>query len=151
MTKNRIKRILIGFVIGMAIGDLITFLNAYFSGSSVLFGSDMISKYGSETNAFLVHTLLSGIHGAICFAGTCFYEIEDWGLLKATVLHCFLINASFLIIGLYLNWIPANTVVILISCLVITGIFFIIWLIMASRYRKEVKKLNDLLREKKDE
>ena len=150
MNKDWIKRILIGLVLGMAIGDLIAFLGAYFSGSDTLFGQNMIDRFGNETNAFMVHTLLSGIYGAICFAGTCFYEIEEWSLLKATILHCLLINVSFLTVGLYLGWIPADFNAIAISCSIITGFFFIIWLIMDYRYKKEVKKLNDLLREKKD-
>ena len=150
MMKKIIRYALIGFLLGMAIGNFIAFFFAWMSGTAQLFSASMISRFGSETVAFIIHTILSGIHGALSFSGVIFYEIEEWGLAKATFMHCLLINASFLINGLYLEWIPSDLSSILVSTSIITVMFFIIWVIMHTRCKREVKDLNQLLQKEKD-
>ena len=142
---------MVGFLSGIAIGNLIAFLFAHLSGSSQLFNDSFINRFGSETMAFIIHSLLSGVHGALSFSGIIFYELEGWGLAKATILHCLLINVSFLVTGLYLEWIPSDLTTIFLSIFIITTIFFIIWIIMAARYKREVRKLNELLEKEKSE
>lgn len=151
MMKKIIRYALIGFLLGMAIGNFIAFFFAWMSGTAQLFSASMINRFGSETVAFIIHTILSGIHGALSFSGVIFYEIEEWGLAKATFMHCLLINASFLINGLYLEWIPSDLSSILVSTSIITVMFFIIWIIMHTRCKREVRDLNQLLQKEKDE
>ncbi len=151
MMKKTIRYASIGFLLGMAIGNFIAFFFARMNGSDQLFSASLISRFGSETSAFIIHTLLSGVHGALSFSGIIFYEIEEWGLAKATFLHCLLINTSFLINGLYLEWIPFDLPFILVSTSMITVMFFIIWIVMHIRCKKEVRDLNDLLQKEKDE
>ena len=151
MMKKIIRYALIGFLLGMAIGNFIEFFFAWMSGTPQLFSASMISRFGSETVAFIIHTILSGVHGALSFSGVIFYEIEEWGLAKATFMHCLLINASFLINGLYLEWIPSDLSSILVSTSIITVMFFIIWIIMHTRCKREVRDLNQLLQKEKDE
>ena len=150
MMKKTIRYASIGFLLGMAVGNFIAFFFARMNGSDQLFSASIISRFGSETSAFIIHTILSGIHGALSFSGIIFYEIEEWGLAKATFLHCLLINASFLINGLYLEWIPSDLPSILVSTSMITAMFFIIWIIIHIRCKKEVRDLNDLLQKEKD-
>ena len=147
MRKKTIINAGIGFLAGMASGMIIAFIFSRISGHSYLFDPSLLERFHSETAAFLVNTILSGIYGAVCFAGMSFYEMENWGLLKATVLHCLLINISFLCTGLFLDWIPLQPVPILLSILFITGGFFAVWLIMFMKYKSEVKDLNQLLQE----
>ena len=151
MKKKIIRYALIGFLSGMAIGNFIAFFFAWINGTDQLFSASMIQRFGSETFTFFIHTIFSGIHGALSFSGVIFYEIEEWGLAKATFMHSLLINASFLINGLYLEWIPFDLSSILVSTSIITIMFFIIWIIMYTRYKKEVRDLNQLLQKEKDE
>lgn len=145
MIKKTMIRALIGFVIGMAAGEIIAIVMAFLSGRTTLASEEMIARFGSEVMWMLVHTFFSGLHGAICMAGTTLYELEDWGLLKTSMMHCLLILCSFTVIGLYLEWISFSFADIAISwtCMIIG--YLIIWLIMDARYKREVKKLNEML------
>ena len=49
-----------------------------------------------------------------------------------------------------LEWIPFDMKVIAFSSLFIVGCFFIIWIIMYVRNKREVKKLNELLHEEEN-
>lgn len=150
MKRKTIMRAIVGFLLGALSGLIIAYIFAYINGSDHLFDDSFINRFGSQRTAFVVQMLFSGLYGAICFSSMGYYEVEDWGLLKATVLHCLTINLSFLIIGLFLEWIPFDMKVIAFSSLLIVGCFFIIWIIMYVRNKREVKKLNELLHEEEN-
>ena len=141
MMRRTWKRALIGFVIGMVIGNLI---------SLCMNGSQDFSQYvGSDR--FLPQTVLSGVLGAISMAGVSFYDIEDWSLLKTAVLHYLLIMAAYLPIALTLGWIEPKAEQIVLMALLMAAGYALIWVIMYVRYQAEVKKLNRLLKESQDD
>ena len=146
MLEKTLKLMGIGFLLGMAIGDFITIITSLASGSELLFFTDLLlERVGSEALALLVQTVLSGVYGALCWAGIMFDEIESWGLLKAAVLHYLIIVLGFLPFAGYLGWTSFDPV----ECLTRAGIqalaYAIIFLIMDARYRREVEQLNELL------
>ena len=102
-------------------------------------------RMGSETTAFLVQTLLSGVQGAVAMAGVNFYDIENkhFGLLAASVCHLLLILVTYFPIAFFLNWIATFSEAILMT-VIMTASYFIIFLIMYFRYKAEAKKLNEL-------
>ena len=90
MKSKILKLALIGFVLGMLIGNLISYLSADKSAEPLVIVSQvLIRRTGSVEAAMIVNTLLSGILGAVCMAGVIFHdpEVYDWGLTKAAVLH----------------------------------------------------------------
>ena len=97
----------------------------------------------------ILQSLFSGIYGAVCFAGMTFYDAERLPLAAATALHCITIILLFVPISLFLGWTSS-----IAENLIIMGIqlvaFFIIWLIMYSIYKKQVKELNELMNKTKD-
>ena len=151
MKDKIIKRALLGFLIGMVVGNLISIFMAYLSSSDSLCTPQMIERFGSETNAIFMQTLCSGIHGAISMAGVSFYDIEEWGLLKASITHCLLIEISFICTALFMQWIEFDLLQIGISVSVIAFFYFIIWLIINFSYKNEVSDLNELLKRNKDD
>lgn len=78
MIGRSIKRIMLGFVIGMAVGNLIAAMFSYVPGGDNLIVSELLlEKTGSESKAFLIQTLLSGVLGAVGMGGTVIYELEN--------------------------------------------------------------------------
>ena len=147
MILKTIKRIISGFICGMAIGNLIAIAFSYcFSPEHVLiFAPSLLEKAGSQANALALQTVLSGVYGAVGFGGMSFYEIEQWSLIKATVTHYVLILFTFILIGPYLGWVSLNVKDVGFMFILLTIAFFIIWLIMFLRYQAEVRELNNLL------
>lgn len=148
MKSKILKLALIGFVLGMLIGNLISYLSADKSAEPLVIVSQvLIRRTGSVEAAMIVNTLLSGILGAVCMAGVIFHdpEVYDWGLTKAAVLHFLLILAVNIPIALYCGWLKPGFPDLLIWVSFMALSYFIVWLIMFLRYRKETEELNRML------
>ena len=145
MLKKTLKMAGIGFLIGVVIGNLITILSGNSDTGGVTFASMQLLRMagGNALVAMLLQSLFSGLYGAVCFAGMSFYEIERMPLALATALHCALIVLLFIPIALLLGWVSDIVTLLIISGMQLVG-FFIIWLIMWSIYKKQVKELNDM-------
>lgn len=134
-----LKRAGFGFILGMAVGNLLAAL----LGGAELFSPHLLAWAGSLPGALLVQTLLSGAVGAAAFAGIGFYDIEGWSLLRTAVVHYLLIEAVYLPIAFALGWVAtAAEALVTAGCMAAAYllIFLILWLI----YHAQVRKLNQL-------
>ena len=151
MIGRSIKRIMLGFVIGMAAGNLIAALFSYVPGGNHLIVSELLlEKTGSESKAFLIQTLLSGVLGAVGMGGTVIYELENWNLLSCALTHFSLIFGVYVMIALYLGWITFSLQDIAGMAFFMGIAYLIVFLIMLARYRKAVHELNEMLEKKRN-
>ena len=137
------KRAGIGFLIGLAAGNLI----AWFT-DGVIVSPILVQRMGSETAAIVLQTLCSGLYGAITMAGTLLYDVERMPLALATGLHCLLVIGPYMPLALLLGWESDVTDILIVWCFQLAA-FFIIWLVMYLRYKAEVKELNELQKKEK--
>ena len=93
-----IYRALIGFPIGISIGNLIMILislgwaNGYYSPCV----PDLITAMGNEINAVIIQTVLCGLLGSGFSVSSVIWEIEDWSIVKQTGIYflMFSVNSS---------------------------------------------------------
>lgn len=148
MIKKTIRYAFIGFFIGMPVGIVILLLMSFSNGGGELVFSElMLTKGGSEAGALALQVFLSGLFGAICWAGITFHEIESWGMLKAFIFHYAVIIAGFVVIGLNLGWIEFDAEQIGLMALFLGLGYCVVWVIMYLKYRAEAKELNKYLEE----
>ena len=143
--KVLLQRCLYGFILGMAIGNVIAILTGSLSGEHGMISLTLTKRLGSETTALLVQTLLSGVYGAISIGGMCIYDIEGkrFGLTASALLHYLLVMLSYIPIALYLNWLVTWQDVLLMAVMM-TIAYAIVFLIMYARYKAEVRELNKI-------
>lgn len=146
MIKKTVKLALIGFVIGMAAGNIIAIAVSFAAGGDALvFTQKMYDLTGSAAGALAMQTLMSGLIGAINFGAVILYELEGPPLTLVSILHCAICLASYFPIAIFLGWIsPTVHDIGMMACIMIT-VYMVIWLIMYVRYRIEVREINDLL------
>ena len=150
MGNKLIKRLLWGFVFGAVSGILISgFLNL-FSGNGFSIVARELQLEKGKTVAVLMQVFFSGIYGSICFGGTIFYEIEKMGLFFSTFSHLLCIMFSYSITALILRWAHLDFSLALLL-IIIAVVFFVIWLIMGSIWRKNVREMNSELEKYKKE
>lgn len=151
MLAKTLKRAAIGFLIGVAVGDLIAILTGTSSTGGISFTSQQLLDMagGSVAYSMLLQSLFSGLYGAMCFAGMSFYDIERCPLALATALHCAVIVLLFIPIALLLGWFNNIVSLLIMSCIQLVC-FFVIWLIMYFAYKKQVNELNDLMNKEKN-
>ena len=152
MKKEILKRAVIGFVLGMAVGNLIAFFYADKSADPVVIVTPLLSRRtGSVTAALIIQTILSGLMGAVSFAGTIFYDFEDWGMTKTMVMHYLLIILIYFPVAFWCGWIDPEWKEILIRAVIMAFEYLVIWLIMYIRYRIQTKELNRMMESYRDQ
>ena len=129
---------ILGFLLGAAIGNLI----AWFFGSYV--SSVLVARMGSVPAAILVQSLVSGLYGSFALAGTLFYDIEQWSLTRSSVMHFLVIAVLYVPAAMFLGWTDSATEILIVEGILLVA-YFIIWLVIYLRYKKEVRSLNEML------
>ncbi len=155
MKKLLITRSLAGIVVGVTAVNIITILVNYLGQGQALICMPELTERLGFTTAVVVQTLLGALLGALlgvlAIGGMCFFDIEEWSLLRASVAHCALILFSYMTIGLLLHWFSFHIIPILIMTFAIIFAYALIWLIMYLAWKREVREMNRLAEEyKKD-
>ena len=135
------KRAGLGFLLGMAMGNIIAYFTS--SGSGLPVAPQLIEAVGGEAGALLIQTVLSGLIGAAGFGGMLFYEIEKWSMLRTMATHFALISAVFLTVSRLLYWMTTLTEILVMEGIMLVA-YLIVWVIMCAVYRSQVKELNEL-------
>ncbi len=144
LAKKCFKLAGIGFLAGIVIGNVIAWLTGK-SGS--LASPSLIDRMGGETPALLMQVLFSGLYGAATMSGVALYDVERFPLALATALHCLICVVPYIPLALLLGWVVKPSDILITACLQVIA-FFLIWLIMYLRCKAEVRKLNELQKEK---
>ncbi len=127
--KNRfIINSLIGIVAGMIVG----------------IGTWMLTPGNPEGRSFILHLVMSAIHGLIPCGAMTVYEIESWGVTKSTVVHATITLATILAIELPMKWFSLNAE-FAIAMLIYVVIYTFIWLCNYLHWKHEVREMNDQL------
>ena len=152
MLKKTLLRAGLGFLIGMFVGNLIAILTGGISPDSFIPMTPQLIgiAQGNTGVALALQTLFSGLYGAVCFAGMSLYEAERLSLAAATALHCALIVLLFIPISLLLGWVGSIVETVIIASIQIAA-FFMIWLILWTIYKKQVKELNEMQKQFSEE
>ena len=127
MKKKILIRSIIGFLLGMVLGNLIMI---FLSGGTFPWAPDtLILRFGSIQKVMILQTLFSGLMGAIAMGGSVVYEMDDWSLFSVTGIHYLLTMGSFLVISSVMDWCSdAKTYLVII--VLMTVAYVLVWLIM---------------------
>ena len=140
MLVKTLKRAGLGFFIGVFVGNVISALSGW---PDAFVTEKLLAMTGGLASAVLVQTLLSGVLGAVSFAGVSLYDVESWPLLRIAIVHYLIIEAAYMPIAFFLGWLSAAMealIWLLISAVAYLIIYIIMWLI----YRRQVRELNAL-------
>ena len=152
MLKKTLKFSAVGFLIGVVVGNFIAAMTGMDDPSVFIPVSDQLVGVtgGNIPMAYVLQCLFSGLYGALCFGCMIFYEIERWPLALATGAHCAVIVLTYIPLGFFLGWLGGVVEMLVVAgCQIVA--FFIIWLIMWSIYRKQVRELNEMQKNLRNE
>ncbi len=136
----------IGFALGVIIGVFITAVtatNSIADGTLYVCAPEFNAYIGSPLRAFVIEAVLSGVYGAIGMGGSVVYSIENWSVLKATLVHFAFTVAAYYATAFYLMWIsPSNSKDCLIMLIIFVIPYFMIWMGQYLAYRVQIEKIN---------
>jgi len=146
-SKEVVKRGLLGFPLGIAIGYVITIVTslwlgwgggAYFPASELL-----INEFGSEIAAVAFQAVLCGILGATFAAASVIWEIEDWSIAKQTGTYFAISSLAMFPIAYFTHWMERTVAGFLVYFLAFVVIFFVMWVAQYLIFRNTIKRINE--------
>lgn len=147
MKKKILIRCVIGSVSGIAAMYIIPSIINRVPIYRIIYSDELLALAGSPTAATLLTVLVMGLFGALCVGGTCFYEIERWPLALSTAAHYLSMSLGYLIPNWLLRWNMPMKLLLTIEGFMTLG-FSLIWLFMYLLYKRQVRELNKLIRER---
>ena len=147
MLVKTLKRAGLGFFIGVFVGNVIAVLSGW---PDAFVTEKLLAMTGGQAPAVLVQTLLSGVLGAVGFAGVSLYDLESWPLLRIALVHYVIIEAAFYPIAFALGWMHTAKEA-LIWLVIYAIVYLVIFLIMWAIYKRQIKEANKLIEHRKQE
>ena len=145
MKKEIIKRGILGFPLGIAIGFVITLLISISTGNGVYYPvtPELINTMGNELNAVILQTVLCGIMGSGFAMASVIWKIDSWSLAKQSGIYFAVACAIMFPIAYAANWMRHSIGGILSYVGIFVGIFVIVWIIQYFIWKNKIKKMND--------
>ncbi len=150
MKKKVISRCLIGAPIGLFVCHLIlilisVFINLFTLRKGEFFSAppSLITLCGNELNAVVIQTICSLIYGAAFAGASVIWEVENWSLLKQTILHFLVITISLFPIAYFMYWMPHSFLGIVGYIAIFFLIYFSIWIAQYFAMKKRIQAFND--------
>ncbi|GAA0732534.1 DUF3021 domain-containing protein [Clostridium oceanicum] len=144
--KKSILRGFLGIPIGVFISTTISIIY------SLAFGEIMAIPYGMESSnsltVYIAQYFVSIIIGFVFSASSVIFEIDEWSLLKQTVVHFFITTLVFFPCSIKVGWIDVNPMSILIYIGVFIFIYLLVWISIYFTWKSKIKKLNNKLEER---
>jgi|LGVE01.1.fsa_nt_gb predicted MFS family arabinose efflux permease len=139
MQKKMFSRCIFGFELGVFIGYLITILVSLYLSSTEYSPvmTPLIAVTGSELMAVILQFFLFGILGVGFGFGSLIFEMENWSILKQTIVHFIIITIVLFPIAYFGEWTDHTIVGILIYCGIAAVVYLIIYLIRNALSKKE--------------
>lgn len=145
MKKQIIKRGLVGFPAGIAIGFVITLIISACVGDGSYYPvtPELIGLMGNELNAVILQTVLCGIMGSGFAMAYVIWELDSWSLAKQSGIYFFVACIVMLPIAYVTNWMKHSIGGILCYVGIFIIIFVFVWLIQYFVWKSKIKKMDD--------
>ncbi len=147
MIKQAFLRGLLGFPLGIALGQMITIFMSLIlgDGTYVAYVPALVEQMGSELGAVILQTGLCGLLGSAFAAASIIWEIEDWSIAKQTGIYFSITAAVMFPIAYVANWMEHSFLGFIIYAAISVLIFVVIWFVQFLIWKRKVKLMNEKL------
>lgn len=144
MKKQIILRALLGLPIGITITYFISIIISiiYGKGFYVACVPALVDMMGNEINAVILQVLLGAILGMVFSIASIIWELENWTLLKQTVIYFVVVSVWMLPIAYFTYWMEHSWRGFVTYFGIFIIIFGIIWSIVFAFGKVKVKRMN---------
>lgn len=147
MKKRIISRVIMGFPMGIAVGQILSIIASYNLGRGTfeMCMPGFIETMGSELGAVALQTFLCGLLGAAGAGSSVVWE-TDWGILRQTGAYFLILAGAMMPIAYVTGWMEHSLLGFLKYLLAFTLIFAIIWVLQYLAWKRRIRKLNERMK-----
>lgn len=128
---------LLGVIISLCIGD----------GNYYPVVPSLTEQIGSEIGAVIFQTVCSLLYGAVFGGMSIIWEIDNWNILKQTVVHFLVVSIVTLPIAYFTQWMERSVIGAISYFAVFAIIYVFIWFSQYMAIKKRINKVNRKLNE----
>ena len=152
MKNQIIKRGLVGFPVGIAIGFVITLIISACirDGSYYPVTPELIGSMGNELNAVILQTVLCGIMGSGFAMASIIWELDSWSLAKQSGIYFLIACIIMFPIAYIANWMKHSIAGVLSYVCIFIVIFVVVWITQYLCWKRKIKRMNDCFKKVKD-
>lgn len=149
--KKISSRIIFGSFTGITIGFLIALAFSFIYRSSNFVPSTplFMRHFVTNTQATAVSAVLWMLMGIVFSVSSLIFEQEKWSITKQATVHFLVSYLGFTPLALLAGWFPINFDWLSFYTLIFILIYAMIWLASMITAKKEVDRLNRLIKETK--
>lgn len=152
MKNQIIKRGLVGFPVGIAIGFVITLIISACIGDGFYYPvtPELIGSMGNEMNAVNLQTALCGIMGSGFAMASVIWELDSWSLAKQSGIYFLIACIIMFPIAYITNWMKHTITGVLSYVGIFVAIFAIVWIAQYLSWKRKIKRMNECFKKGKD-
>ncbi|WEV37175.1 DUF3021 domain-containing protein [Lactobacillus sp. ESL0677] len=140
-----------GILPGIAIGFLValSFNLAYQTTDFIPSSTTFINHFHSVTLATLISAILWALMGFLGGAASLVFMQEKWNITKQTIIHFIVMFCLFTPLAILAGWFPLNFLWLSFYTITFIIVYAIIWYTSMLKAKKQVAKLNEVIKENK--
>lgn len=149
MKKVILIRCLFGGPIGLLICHVITIVISMSinDGSFYAVVPELISICRNEINAVILQTIFAFLYGAICAGISVIWEIDEWSIIKQSIIHFSILSIVTFPIAYTMRWMEHSFAGVLSYFIIFISIYIGIWIYKYFTIRKKIRQMNEKVKE----
>ena len=145
---ERMMLAIIGFAIGMVVGDGIMFALSSTEDGLSLASPELADEIGYAA-AVAVQTIVSGILGMVTFGTTIVYYDDRFGITSATLIHMAISLISVAVVSNLLWWTDRTLAGTAFFMVYILMLYLLIWTSMFISCRMDIRRINESIEKRR--
>ena len=149
LKKTIINRALLGFPLGIAIGQLMAIIISLIMEDGIFVPVPylLIERFGNEINAVIIQTILTALIGVTFASSSVIWEIDEWSLAKQSGIYFSITAIVFLPISYFLGWMQPSLTGFISYLTVFVCVFIINWIVGYFVWKKTIDAINRKINE----
>lgn len=144
MFKEVLRRSAVGAVFGVTLSQLIAIIISLCiaDGNFYAIVPDLAERMDSEVVAAIVQTVCSFLYGAVFGGMSMVWELDNWSILKQTVVHFSVVSVVTMPIAYVTQWMPHSILGAIIYFAIFAVSYTFIWLSQYIAIKKRIDEMN---------
>ncbi|MEE1219752.1 MAG: DUF3021 domain-containing protein [Ruminococcus sp.] len=149
MFKEILKRCALGAVFGIALSQVIAiFISLCIAdGSFYAVVPSLAERINSEIGAAIIQTVCSILYGAMFGGMSIIWELDNWSILKQTVVHFLVVSVVTMPIAYITEWMNHSALGVIIYFAIFAVIYAFIWFGQYMAIKTRINEVNKKVKE----
>lgn len=144
MYKEVLRRCAVGAVFGVTLSQLIAIIISLCIADGTFYAvvPRLTERMNSEVSAAIVQTVCSFLYGAVFGGMSMIWELDNWSILKQTVVHFSVVSVVTMPIAYVTEWMHHSILGAIIYFAIFGVSYLFIWLSQYIAIKKRIDEMN---------